>query len=299
VTPTKARLLHVSNGHSATGTIEKAGIPGRTSVWCDVLYEGPVPPDVSDDELIEIRARFIGDDDSPGAPRVADVARDMREWRAVIANHGAYDELVLWFEHDLFDQLALIQLLTFTRSAAVPKDKVKLICIGTFPGRPDFKGLGELRPEELAPLLDTRVPVTDAQYALAGRAWTAFRSSDPRAIDDFLRTDTSALPFLAPALRRYLEERPSERDGLSRSERRLLEIAREGPIEIWSAFPRMHHGETAYYITDGSFGSLLDRLAAASPPLISLDVPTREPGRLPRGTVSITDEGRRLLTDRG
>ena len=278
------RFLHVSNGHSATATIERAGLPGKTLAWCDVLYEGPVPADVDDERLIDIRARFIGGG-GPGAPRSEDVARDMREWRARIADHAASDELVLWFEHDLFDQLNLIQLLTWIRGA-VPRTKpVSLICIGSFPGRPHFKGLGELTPAELAPLLDTRTPVTDAQDALAARAWTAFRSPDANAIPEFLKTDTSTLPFLAPALRRYLEERPSPIDGLSRSARRLLQIARGG-IGIHAAFPRMHEGEDAYCITDGSFRSLIERLANASPPLVTVDVSAAEPGRLPHGTVT-------------
>src|SRR5262245_30339795 len=103
------KYLHVANGSSTTATIERTGIPGATSVWCDVLHEGPVPPGIDDEQLIDIRARFIGDG-TPGAPKWEDVARDMREWRAVIADHAAYDELVLWYEHDLFDQLNLIQL---------------------------------------------------------------------------------------------------------------------------------------------------------------------------------------------
>ena len=72
----------------------------------------------------------------------------------------------------------------------------------------------------------TRAPVTDAQLALATRAWSAFRAPDPREIERLLETDTTPLPFLAPALRRHLEELPWTADGLSRTERRILELAR-------------------------------------------------------------------------
>jgi len=66
---------------------------------------------------------------------------------------------------------------------------------------------------------------------LAERAWDAFRSPNPRRIEDLLRSDTSALPFLAAALRRHLAEFPSTADGLSKTERRLLELAKDGPID--------------------------------------------------------------------
>jgi len=52
-------FLHVANGHATTGLIELSGVPGRTQVWADPLNEGPVPGNVSDDELLIIRARFL------------------------------------------------------------------------------------------------------------------------------------------------------------------------------------------------------------------------------------------------
>jgi hypothetical protein len=51
-------FLHVANGTCTTGTIQAAGIPGIVSIWSDPLYEGPVPGDVDDDALCEIRRRY-------------------------------------------------------------------------------------------------------------------------------------------------------------------------------------------------------------------------------------------------
>jgi len=211
----RAPFLHVANGTSVTGTLSAAGVPGIMSIWADPLYEGPVPAGLNDDELREVRGRYLG-----GGEHAADPTNDMRRWRKVIDDHESYDELVLWFEHDLFDQLNLIQLLGWIR-ARVPEGKaVGLICVGSFPGRPDFHGLGELPPKELAPLLETRRPVTAPEYALAERAWQAFREPTPEALDELRRSDTSAMPFLARALERLLQEYPWTSDGLSRTERR-------------------------------------------------------------------------------
>ena len=68
----------------------------------------------------------------------------------------AYDELVLWFEHDLFDQLNLIQVLDWIHRHVPAGKPVSLVSIGAFPGHPDFKGLGELAPDDMASLLATR-----------------------------------------------------------------------------------------------------------------------------------------------
>ena len=150
-------FLHIANGTATTRHFFEAGIPGETSIWADPLHEGPVPGGVSDDELVRIRSKFLSND---GEVEV-DPINELDRWRSVI-EHGNYDELVLWYEHDLFDQLNLIQLLSYLADRNIESKRISLICIGSFPGRPTFKGLGELTPREIAPLLDARQPVTRA-----------------------------------------------------------------------------------------------------------------------------------------
>ncbi len=77
------------------------------------------------------------------------------------------------------------------------------------------------------------------------------------------------MPFLSAALTRFLEEYPWTTDGLSRSERRLLQIASTGPVDLMAAFLQMHEGETAYYITDSFLLSLVEEFSRSTPPLIS------------------------------
>jgi hypothetical protein len=283
------RFLHVANGTSTTDSIQEAGLPGVSSVWADALHDGPVPGGLSDEELLPIRAKFLSDE-APEHGALADTAAELTRWRAAIQDTSSYDELVLWFEHDLFDQLNLIQLLAWMaqQPPVTAGKRVSLICIGSFPGRDHFKGLGELTPAELAPLIATRQPVTAAQYALATRAWDAFRASDPRSLDALVHgaaaADMSALPFLEAALRRHLEEFPWTTDGLSRTERRVMELAQPGPITFMDVFPRVHDGETAFYIADLSLQTVIERLAAASPPLLVS-------GR----ALTLTDTGRAVL----
>jgi hypothetical protein len=300
----KTRFLHVANGTCTTQLIRAAGIPGAVSIWADPLYEGPVPGGLTDDELIEVRTRYHAgpSDVTPAAPHASDPSRDpvndMREWRAVMERHGSYDELVLWFEHDLFDQLALIQLLTWVHEHVPANQPASLVCIGSFAGRPDFKGLGELTPQELASLLETRQRVGEPHYGLAERAWRAFREPTPEALDVVRQGDTAALPYLAPAVTRFLHEYPWTVDGLSRTERRLLELAGDGGIALSAAFGRMHHGETVYYITDTSLAALAEALSRTSPPLLTLDREGDGHAGSLRGSVALTEAGRAVLARR-
>ncbi len=277
--------LHVANGDCTTKLIEAAGLPGRTSIWADPLHDGPVP-DVDDDQLIHIRAEFL----ARGMNVPADqIAADLTSWRAAVDADDEYSELVLWFEHDLFDQLNLIQLLSRIGRDRVVRRPVSLVSIDGYPGHASFKGLGELRPADIAALYETRRPVTPAQYSVASSAWDAFRSGPRARLDMLLQGDTSALPFLGAALRRYLAEQPMEAHGLSRSEQRLLQQLESGPVDIQHAFAAMHEGETAYYITDSSFWAMVTRLAKRSPALIDVAIagPAGERPSLPAGTLSL------------
>jgi hypothetical protein len=282
-------VLHVANGHATTGLIELSSVPGRAMVWCDPLYAGPVPGDLSDDELVRVRAKFLASSDDD----VDDVVADLRFWRTAI-DQQQYDEVVLWYEHDLFDQLNLIQILTHLGRGRIARP-VTLVSIDAYPGHPDFKGIGELEPSDITRLFEMRRPINDAQIALSERAWHAYRSDDPRQIETLLASDTSALPFLARALRRHLEEFPSDTNGLSRSEQRMMEQAVHGPVDLRRAFPRMHDGERGFYITDMLFIERAQGLAAGSPSLLTLRTNGAEPQSLPNGDYALTGTGREVL----
>jgi hypothetical protein len=292
------RFLHVTNGTSLTMSMEAARMPGLRSIWADPLYEGPVPAGLSDEELVDVRRRYLA---GPSGSLDVDPVIDLKEWRHIIQRHDSYDELVLWFEHDLFDQLNLIQLLTWVRGRIPASTMVSLICIGSFPGRPHFKGLGELAPHEVASLLDTRQPVTEAQYELAERAWLAFREPSPEPLNDLCRAikasdrDTSALPYLANSLVRFLQEYPWTTDGLSRTERSLLRLAEAGDVTLSAVFTRMHDGEEAYYVTDLSLGALAESLSHLRPPLLTRIPEKALTFELRHTSVTITDAGRAVL----
>jgi hypothetical protein len=282
--------LHVANGTTTTTTIETARIPGAVSIWADPLHDGPVPGGLSDADLLDVRARHLGGSDEPS---FSETVAGLKDWRRVIAEHDAYRELVLWYEHDLFDQLNLIQLLTWVHDHLPSSKPVSLICIDSYPGRPSFKGLGELTVSELTPLLDTRQPVTNEQYEVADRAWRAFRAPTPEPLDRLRQSDTSALPYLASALTGFLREFPWTTDGLSRSERRLLQLTAAGSLTLTSAFPRMDDGQRAYYISDEALNELADGLSGTTPALL-----TASEGESLRRTVAITDTGREVLAGR-
>jgi hypothetical protein len=110
-----------------------------------------------------------------------------------------------------------------------------------------------------------------------------------------LSGDTAALPYLARALSRHLEEFPAVGDGLSRSERRLMALAEHQPAKIDQAFPAMHEGETAHYITDLAFFDLANALTTPTPPLLLVSLSRPKGREMPVGTIALTAQGREVL----
>jgi hypothetical protein len=110
--------------------------------------------------------------------------------------------------------------------------------------------------------------------------------------------DTTPLPYLAGALRRHLEEFPSTREGLSRTERDILELLCRGPRSPRDLFPAQQALEERIFMSDSTFKWLLEEMSAVDPRPIALRTERADDGRLPRGVASITAFGRDLLDAR-
>jgi hypothetical protein len=261
-------MLHITNGDSAGETLGLSGVPGAWLAWKDILHEGPVPTGLSLAALSDVRAHFIAD--QRWGNDYDSVLADFRVRDATLAAYSLHDEIVMWFEHDLYDQLQLLQLLDWFRGHELGTTRLSLICIGSYPGRSRFLGLGELAAAEMATLFPTRHYVTPEELSLGHTAWSAFCAPDPTALEVVLAGDTSALPYLRPALQRHLEEFPSTQDGLSRTQRELLEVIQTGhetPLTIFRAWQAI---EEAPYMGDTSLWAHLQDLGEGPDPLVTL-----------------------------
>src|ERR1043166_7065379 len=123
-------MLHVTNGDSAAELIRRTGIAGQVIPWRDVLHEGPVPAGLSLEAMSDLRARFLASGNGAALPQL------LRDFGARDAALRAARQVVLWFEHDLYDQLQLIQILATL--ATQPETASGLIGIDSFPGIQPF-----------------------------------------------------------------------------------------------------------------------------------------------------------------
>ena len=271
-------MLHVTNGDVAAEGIVLARFDGEVLPWRDVLHEGPVPAVATAEELREVRARFLARSGWTEVRTALEdlTARDRRLERALARG----EELVLWFEPDLYDQLQLLQILDRVARAS-SRSRIS----GVFPG----ESIGPMTSSQLVACFARARDLGSSEVELGRRAWDAFRDPDPRKIERLLAEDLSELPDLADALLRHLEQFPSVAEGLSRSERQILGTLLSGPKEFGELFRESQAAEHHHFVGDAVFENYLDELATATAPLVR---------RSTEGVWSITQLGEAVFRGR-
>jgi hypothetical protein len=290
--------LVITNGDSAAARLRAAAIAGRILPWRDVLHDGPVPSLDGLERLSAIRAAFIAADLGLGAE---EVAAEFRGRDAAIRDHVAYARVEIWLEHDLYDQLQLIQILDFFRGEG-RIDGLYLVEADDY--------LGVQPPDAMRRLAASAAPVTQEQQRLAGAAWAAFTAATPHALAALALDDLAPLPHLGRALRRLLAELPDPVRGLTLTEERALAHLARKETTTGELFRLVAGEDEARFLGDTSFFRRLDGLAFAERPLIEgLPGPSqaccalgREPvhgyAEFARARLRITDTGRAVLEGR-
>jgi hypothetical protein len=290
-------MLHIHNGDCSANVLKESGMSGEHLAFRDVLMAGPTPQGLSGEGWRSMRARFLAQDYE------LDVEKCMKslvEEEEALERFRRHEEVVLWFEHDLFCQINLIYLLNWLAIKQRGETKLSLVCIGEFPGIEDFRGLGQLEPAEMASLFDKRVEVSDPLLELARRAWLAYCSPSPESIEELSSEETSLLPFLGPALLRHLSRFPTSSNGLGYIENRALQLIASGHAEFKRLFPEFVNSNSAYGLGDAQFWNDIKRMGQAREPLVvikGVDLNRAFAGnRFHDASFELTEKGRDVLS---
>src|SRR5262249_17907943 len=141
-------------------------------------------------------------------------------------------------------------------------------------------------------------PVTEAQLELGRAGFQAFGAGDPQALNAFLGQDLAALPYVRAALVRLQQEYPWRGDGLSRSQRQLLQPVMRSGGDLPSMFRACAALEEARYLGDSVFLDYALKLALPPEPALRfLDggQPPDKPSLAWQCPLALTPFGRRLL----
>ena len=289
-------MIHIRCGNDMRPAFEASGLPGDYVVCADPLCDGPTPANTEGAAWRDVRAGFASE---AYGVTLEKAEQFLIEQESGLARAEAAEEVILWFEHDIFDQIILISLLARFANRRGRIGKLTLICIDGYPGIERFFGLAQLGPEGLSDLFAKRLDVTGQQFELATRAWAAYCAADPTAIVTMLTEDTTALPFLANAFLRHLEDFPSLRDGLARTERQALLAVIDGPQTAEQVFGSNQAMEEARWCGDTMYWGWLRRLASGRMPALKIQGPENwymQRAMAAETTVTLTRAGQALMS---
>lgn len=244
-----SRIL-ITNGDHAANALAAHFPDAEILIWRDVLVEGPVPGGIEDEALADIRAQHI-----ETAFGMRDVRADFTRRNQAFDKLGDFQQIELWFETDLHDQLQIIELLSRFAKAEFGVVPQLALCPPPLSSHVDGAA-GSMRE------------ITSADYEAAELMWSGFRAPAPAAIQALSKAD-GALPEARAAFARLLEEYPSPRDGLGRIERQALLAVRDGAITPGLAFRHYQQTEALPFLGDLGFFYRLERLALGKAPLVS------------------------------
>ncbi len=283
--------LIVTNGASGVACIRNASIEGDIFSWDDVLHDGPVPGGYDLKTLSELRARYIS---SLGWGAFEKVHQSFVDRDQIFTSAKDYDEFVLFFEHDLYDQLQLIQILFFFSESMAESSHVSLVYPPAF--------ITYSTPEQLQSAFEARQKATGELFDAARLAWQAFTDESPENLEIEVAKKEPLLPHLYSSLKRLAEEFPDSETELSRTEHQILKALSGRVLNGEALFKIVQGMEEAAFMGDWSFFMYLTDLTRGDIPLVKISPKkdsgpqeTKEYNPLIDGIYEITPAGESIL----
>ncbi len=250
-----SKTLHILNGDSTLHLFQASNIEGDTFVWREVLSDGPVPIDFASDQFWKVRESFMTLafklDEENYAKNLID------PFKALEKSLTTYEEIVLWFEYDLFCQINMIALIQWLGKQRL-ETAVSLICTGKINDSDRLFALGEISPEQYPQLFSSRLKLGSREFDYCSDVYEAYCSEDPNDLFTYVLMSLSEFPYLADALRVHFKRFPFHSSGLSEIEQKLIDLIQEGENDKMKLVGKMLRWQQFHGFGDAQYFNILE-----------------------------------------
>ena len=218
------KTLHITNGNALTNVLNEQEIKGDILTWQEMLCEGPTIAHIDSDEFIDVRKQFLSDFYNIEVNEV-----ELKSEIDKLNNIESYNEIILWFEYDLFCHINLLGVMSLLHQKEINLP-LYLVCSGRIEGEKNLKGLSELSPEQLFKHYDERIKLTEDDKDLAISLWRTYCGKDHNLFKPYIVKESS-FKYLSNCLKAHLRRFPDSKSGLNILEKNTLEIVRDNEIK--------------------------------------------------------------------
>ncbi|MFP8967488.1 DUF1835 domain-containing protein [Pokkaliibacter sp. CJK22405] len=253
------RTRHLRCGHDIQVRLKEAGLVGSFAALTDPLCIGPLTQGLTTpSQFMDERAAYISETFDLALPAAR--LRLENEYQGLLDLRGV-EQLVIWCEHDTYDQLSLAYWLYLLATALAdqPLPRIELIAVDQVPGVEDFIGLGQLSAQQLRWLWQqSRRPLTLVQLEAGRQAWRALCQPEAESLAQLTQHCIASLPLLERALRRHLKELPASFNGLGLTQHLILQALMDaGQATASVLFSRLQQLEPMPYLGDAMLWQVL------------------------------------------
>ena len=220
--------LHITNGDSLTDRLKEMQlVEGEFLVWREMLCEGPTKHKLEKKDALDERRRFFQryyriDAEDYDKKFISELNK--------IERLKEFDEVVLWFEYDLFCQINMIAAISLLFRKGIKDIPVYLVCSGRIPHENKLFGLSELTDKQLRQHFEDKKLLTLDDLEFADYIWTLYCESDPKKIAGQIKKGSS-FEYLSISLRAHLQRFPNMLTGLNVLEHNILEMVNTHQIK--------------------------------------------------------------------
>ncbi|MDA8685431.1 DUF1835 domain-containing protein [Robiginitalea sp.] len=249
--------LHITNGDAFTQLLQAQKLEGDIITWREMLCEGKTETNVGSETFWRTRFEFLHQNYSVSKSWF--IEKTLKEYRS-LCNHKQQDEIVLWFEYDLFCQINMLAVISWLKTHR-RHAKITLACSGDQTKSRQFKGLSELKSQEIRELYNNRVELSQDDIEFADYVWQLYCSDNPMRLENLSDFGNYQFPYLESAVQAHLKRFPTIKNGLNAVENQLLQTVNEfKPASKKAFFKKILLNQGWYGFGDSQYERMLEGL---------------------------------------
>ena len=253
------KILHILNGDSTHTIFKNSSLPGDVVICREMLCEGPVVKDVGSDQFWKERYSYF--ENELGVSKLDYFDTTIKEI-IKLQDVSNYNEVVLWFEYDLFCQVNLMALCSYLLKSYRKDIRYFLVCTGKDKGKTPLQTLADYSPNEYQNLYQKKTKLSRKDLLFAQNVWETYVSNDIDTLKDFNFNQNKKFIYLQDAINQHIQRFPAE-IGLNQIDKTILAFIDSGihdKKELIKILLHWQKKETVYGFGDLQYEIYLKKL---------------------------------------